>query len=219
MPALAEQEESAEACWARGLSRLHPFWMLRHLSNNAHAILASELRARGDGACFGGATAGVQALGAALRALEAGSVDAAVVIAYDRLLAPEALLDARRRGVRGAAGEAAAAIVLRSSGTIALDAACRADPAPLESGEPRPAAAALIADRLARGARIADDGAWLEAACGRVGAATGLVQAIAWAWLLRNGTLPSGESTSERAAVALSGGAPGLAAAVRVEAA
>ena len=57
----------------------------------------------------------------------------------------------------------------------------------------------------------------MTTAFGSLGAATGVVQAIAWSTLLRLGRLPSGEPTRERAVVALSGGAPGLMAGVRVE--
>jgi len=134
MEALAGQRPEQTGTWERGFQRIHPYWMLKHLSNNAHALLATEVSARGDGATYGGATAGAQALTAAIRALEAGSVDAAVVFAYDSLLEPETLVDLAARGVATAAGladltapydahargfvpgEAAAALVLRRPG-------------------------------------------------------------------------------------------------------
>lgn len=131
MEALAGQRPEQTGTWERGFQRIHPYWMLKHLSNNAHALLAADVSARGDGATYGGATAGAQALTAAIRALEAGSVDAAVVFAYDSLLEPETLVDLAARGVATAAeladltapydtkargfvpGEAAAALVLQ----------------------------------------------------------------------------------------------------------
>ena len=41
MAALVRQDDSGADAWARGLGQIHPFWMLRHLSNNAHALLAT----------------------------------------------------------------------------------------------------------------------------------------------------------------------------------
>ncbi len=98
MPALARQAPDAERAWERGLYLLHPFWMLQHLSNNAHALAAVELGARGDGLLLAGANAGAQALGAAGRALACGAIDAAVVVAYDTLLEPETLVELATRG-------------------------------------------------------------------------------------------------------------------------
>ena len=41
MPALARPgSRTARDAWERGLQLLHPFWMLQHLSNNAHALAA-----------------------------------------------------------------------------------------------------------------------------------------------------------------------------------
>src|SRR5262245_19460213 len=98
MPALAHQNPDGDGAWERGLTLLHPFWMLQHLSNNAHALSAEELGARGDGLLLAGANAGAQALAAASRALLAGSVDAAIVVAYDTLLEPETLIELANRG-------------------------------------------------------------------------------------------------------------------------
>jgi 3-oxoacyl-(acyl-carrier-protein) synthase len=92
MPALHAQRDDGRDAWKRGLALLHPFWMLQHLSNNAHALAAEELGARGDGLTLAGANAGAQALGAAARALEVGAVDVAVVVAYDTLIEPETLV-------------------------------------------------------------------------------------------------------------------------------
>lgn len=134
MPALARQEPNGARAWERGLNLLHPFWMLQHLSNNAHALAAAELGASGDGLLLAGANAGAQALGAAARALACHAVDAAIVVAYDTLLEPETLVELATRGACvnpvgrppgapygvGAAGfvpgEAAAAVVLERLG-------------------------------------------------------------------------------------------------------
>jgi 3-oxoacyl-(acyl-carrier-protein) synthase len=107
MPAFEQQRADAHEVWQRGLTLLHPFWMLQHLSNNAHAIAAQELQARGDGATYGGANAGVQALSAAIRALALGVVDVALVVAYDTLNEPEMLVELAARGVLTPAGTGA----------------------------------------------------------------------------------------------------------------
>ena len=131
LKALANQAEDGADAWARGLRDIHPYWMLRHLSNNVHAISAMELGLRGEGATYGGATGGAQAIAAAARALMAGAIDAALVVAYDSLLEPETLVElgARRaatletepskiapaydaRAAGCVPGEAAAALVL-----------------------------------------------------------------------------------------------------------
>src|SRR4029077_17320164 len=108
MPALARQtipgdgdiDGTADGAqlWERGLKLLHPFWMLQHLSNNAHALSAAELGARGDGLTLARANAGAEALAAASAALEVGAVDAALVVAYDTLLEPETLVELATRG-------------------------------------------------------------------------------------------------------------------------
>jgi len=49
LPALEAQQPDFAGSWERGLKRLPPFWMLHHLSNNAHALLAADLAAKGDG--------------------------------------------------------------------------------------------------------------------------------------------------------------------------
>lgn len=128
MPALARQQTDGTRAWERGLKLLHPFWMLQHLSNNAHALAAEEFGARGDGLTVAGANAGAQALESAARALAVGAVDAAVVVGYDSLVEPETLVElAMRGGFVGAGppvapydraamgfipGEAASAVVL-----------------------------------------------------------------------------------------------------------
>jgi 3-oxoacyl-(acyl-carrier-protein) synthase len=96
MPAFVEQVSETTQCWQRGLHLLHPFWMLQHLSNNAHAIAAQELGARGDGATYSGGNAGAQAIAAAIRALNTASIDTAIVVGYDSLLEPETLVELRQ---------------------------------------------------------------------------------------------------------------------------
>jgi 3-oxoacyl-(acyl-carrier-protein) synthase len=153
MPALANQLDDGSDAWARGLRDVHPYWMLRHLSNNAHALAAAELGLRGEGATFGGATGGAQAIASACRALEDGAVDAALVIAYDSLLEPETLVELGARRAATAAtnnpppayddsaagyvpGEAAAAILLvRDDAPGAMSIAVR-DAADGARGEP-----------------------------------------------------------------------------------
>jgi 3-oxoacyl-(acyl-carrier-protein) synthase len=180
MPAFERQDAGGEGAWARGLTLLHPFWMLQHLSNNAHAIAAQELHARGEGATYGGANAGAQALSAAIRALAVGAVDVALVVGYDSLIEPETLVELAARGACSAhglaqlaapydvaaqgfvPGEAAAAVVLQrpGEGGASLGYVQAIDGADGEKGE---AQAALLARMLRRLARPGDvvDGAGL----------------------------------------------------------
>jgi len=287
--ALETQHDDGADAWQRGLRDVHPYWMLRHLSNNVHALAAIDLRLRGEGATFGGATGGAQALTAAIRALDARAIDAALVVAYDSLLEPETLVElgARRAATLEAdparliapydpsaagfvPGEAAAAVVLVRAdaaavpaGSAIVDAVTVADG---ERGEPSPATLDRLLARLLHHPRAAAtlafvDGAaraWPEldaaeraviaehvppttpltaitAAFGQLGAATSIVQAIAFGELLRRRSLPpiaglqdsstppvNSSLTNARASalgpgVGLSTGAPGLAAAVTVE--
>lgn len=167
MEGLSAQQPEQGGTWERGLKRIHPYWMLKHLSNNAHALLAADLSARGDGATYGGATAGAQALSAAIRALDAGGIDVALVFAYDSLLEPETLVELAARGAATTAdlanlaapydrhargfvpGEAAAALVLRrpgAEGALAiLSAAAGADG---RTSAPEPETLAAVARRL-----------------------------------------------------------------------
>jgi 3-oxoacyl-(acyl-carrier-protein) synthase len=175
MEALSGQQLEQGGTWERGLKRIHPYWMLKHLSNNAHALLAADLSARGDGATYGGATAGAQALSAAIRALEAGSIDVAVVFAYDSLLEPETLVDLAARGAtttgdlanlaapydvhaRGfVPGEAAAALVLQRPGASeALASLSAADGADGHTSEPATETLAAVASRLAQADAVVD---------------------------------------------------------------
>lgn len=111
---MARQAEDGSAPWERGLGRVHPYWMLRHLSNNAHALVAIEQRACGEGIVLSGANGGAAAIGAAIRTIRAGRLDAALVVAYDTLLQPELLLEGALRGRFQSAvpGEAVAALLL-----------------------------------------------------------------------------------------------------------
>jgi len=196
--AFAEQRDDGDRMWERGLKDVHPYWMLRHLSNNVHALASAELGLRGEGATFGGGNGGAQALAAAIRALHDGAIDAALVVAYDSLLEPETLveLDARGWPAQGLVpGEAAAAVVVVRE----------------RAGAPRLAVRdAAGPEALARCSAAIGDGdrdayAAVAQALGQVGAATALVQAIALAEL------------GAPVAIGLHASAPELASAVRVE--
>lgn len=150
MAALADQHDSGADAWERGLKNVHPYWMLRHLSNNVHALASAELGLRGEGVTFGGEHAGAHAMRSAHRALADGAIDAALVVAYDSLLEPETLVElGERMPADFIPGEAAAAIVLHPSAR-------------------RPA----TGDRAERADRI-------TALMGHLGAATAVVRAIA----------------------------------------
>jgi len=134
LPALAGQDPDGKGAWERGLRRIHPFWMLEHLSNNAHALISIDVRALGEGATFGGAVAGAEAIAAAARALAEGAIDRALVVACDSLITAETLVELAARGAVSAEplerlrapydaracgavpGEAAAALVLGNEG-------------------------------------------------------------------------------------------------------
>lgn len=170
MPALSGQRPDLSDSWQRGFKNLHPFWMLQHLSNNAHALLAQDVGARGDGITVSGANAGAQALAAALRALADRAIDAALVIAYDSLIEPETLIEMAARGAltpaalaelrapydrlaRGAVpGEAAAAIVIErhdEAGSRARATLAVVDAGDGEKAEPGSATLARTVRRLA----------------------------------------------------------------------
>ena len=173
LKALEHQRDDGAGAWERGLRDVHPYWMLRHLSNNVHALAAMDLGLRGEGATFGGATGGAQALASAARALHAGAIDAALVVAYDSLLEPETLVElgARRAATRATdiaraalpydpraagfiPGEAAAAIVVvRGVPAKVLDVPPMAilhviDGGDGERDEPTPATLARVLSRL-----------------------------------------------------------------------
>ncbi|NUQ75846.1 MAG: hypothetical protein HUU21_20070 [Polyangiaceae bacterium] len=179
-PALASQQPDGALAWDRGFRLLHPFWMLRYLSNNVHALLAAELGARGEGVCFGGANAGAQALVAACRALEVRAVDVALVVAYDSLIEAETLVELGARGelVRldrpslappysllacgFVPGEAAGALVLErkeGAGNRALALLSAFDATDGQDGEPLAATIARAAEAVAQGDSIVDGAA------------------------------------------------------------
>jgi malonyl-ACP decarboxylase len=154
--------------------------MLQYLSNNAHGLLAADVRALGEGMVFGGGNAGAQALGSALAALECGAVDAALVVAYDSALELEALVELAARGwatpdrlpdvkppyARRAngfvPGEAAAAVVLQrpsTAGSRALALLEAADGADGQPGQPRACTLRSVAARVARHDPILDGAA------------------------------------------------------------
>lgn len=196
--AFVAQRDDGERMWERGFKDVHPYWMLRHLSNNVHALASVDLDLRGEGATFGGGNGGAQAIASASRALHDGAVDAALVVAYDTLLEPETLAELAARGSTIVPGEAAAAIVLvrERAGFPRLRARDTGGPGAL-------ARCAAFADGLY------DDGS-IVAAMGSLGAATAVVQAIALAEIVR---------TNVPRAMALATSAPQLASAVIVEAA
>lgn len=200
--AFAEQREDGERMWERGLQSVHPYWMLRHLSNNVHALASAELDLRGEGATFGGGNGGAQAMASAIRALNAGAIDGALVVAYDSLLEPETLVElgARNWQAQGLVpGEAAAAIVLvRDDGS-------RVDARHVVSVRDAAGRDALARCSAAIGDGDRDAYVAIANALGQLGAATALVQAIALAEV----RLPS--------AIGLHSSAPELASAVRVE--
>jgi 3-oxoacyl-(acyl-carrier-protein) synthase len=177
MPALADQRADLTDSWNRGFKNLHPFWMLEHLSNNAHALLAQDIGARGDGVTFSGSNAGASALAAAQRALREHAADRALVIAYDSLIEPETIVEMAARGALTTRelqdlsapydqraggmvpGEAAAALVLEraeEAGERAWSFVSAADAADGERREPRIETIARLAARSADGDRIVD---------------------------------------------------------------
>lgn len=180
LPALVAQADDGLGTWERGLRLIHPFWLLRHLSNNAHAITAADRRALGEGATFGGEIAGAHALVAASAALEDGAVDAALVFAYDSLLAPDALLGVAERGACTRAalaslrapydeaasgfvpGEGAVALVVERAADAGARALALVDAAVLgdaATDEAEAATVARAAERVARDDRVVDGAA------------------------------------------------------------
>lgn len=194
MAALAGQRDDGQGAWDRGLRDVHPYWMLKHLSNNVHALASAELGLRGEGATFGGGNAGAQAIAAAARALWDGAIDAALVVAHDSLLEPETLVELgeRRAATHATAaalvaspydtraagfvpGEAAAALVLvRAQGATGPYAIIEAvDTADGEPAEPRAETVGRVV------AQLGDTGA---GAGGVTGAVTGAVDGASRAW-------------------------------------
>jgi len=183
MPVLERQEGDGRAtdAWARGFSLLHPFWMLFHLSNNAHALLSIDLGAKGDGVTTSGSTAGAQAIRAAEIALATGSVDAALVFAYDSLVEPETILSLGASGALTEAsspadivapyderasgfvpGEAAAALLLERAEDAGERTLARVSAAATADGSaafPAPERIAALAAEIAAGVAIVDGAA------------------------------------------------------------
>lgn len=171
MPALEGQRDEGSGAWDRGLRLLHPFFMLQHLSNNAHALIAADVGARGEGVTFGGASAGAQALCAAARAIEAEAVDAALVVVYDSLIEPETVVELAERGAATPAGlpllaspydaradgivpgEAACAVVLEPRGRAGSRALVYVDAADAADGTPGAVRAETIGHVVARVSR------------------------------------------------------------------
>ena len=139
LPALANQTDTFEDSWQRGLRRLHPFWMLQHLSNNAHALLSKDIDARGEGGTYGGANAGAQALSAAIWSLHANAIDAALVVAYDSLIEPETVVELTARGAatQSQLGELVAPYSARANGFVPGEAAAAAVLSRAGGHEPR----------------------------------------------------------------------------------
>jgi hypothetical protein len=201
---LEQQSVDGENAWERGLRDVHPYWMLRHLSNNVHALASVDLALRGEGATFGGATGGAQAIAAAARALEDGAIDAALIVAYDSLLEPETLVELGAKQVAFVPGEAAGAlVVVRTADAPASLRVAAADGGDGERDEPSPAAI----DRVMRAVNAGSPDTSITDALGQLGAATSVIQTIALGAMLPPDSVAFGVST----------GAPGLVAAVRVE--
>jgi 3-oxoacyl-[acyl-carrier-protein] synthase II len=182
MAALAGQQDGGERAWERGLRDVHPYWMLRHLSNNVHALASIELELRGEGATYGGATGGAQALAAAARSLEDGAIDAALVIAYDSLLEPETLVElaARRASAASSPGELAAPYDERAAGYVPGEAAAAL--VLVRAGEASSPLALVEAIAAGDGARGEPDAAAIKRAAARLGGGAGLVDGAARAW-------------------------------------
>lgn len=182
MPALKDQRDDLQDSWQSGFRRIHPYWMLQHLSNNTHALLSKDVDARGEGVTFGGANAGAQAMAAAQRALADHAIDAALIVAYDSLIEPETVVEMAARGAaatcpldelrapydraaNGAVpGEAAAALVLEPIDTAARRALAYVsanDGAGATADLADTRALAAIAGQVARGDERVLDGAGL----------------------------------------------------------
>ena len=110
---VAMRDQRGGPPWAEGLGKVHPYWMLRHLSNNAHALIAQSLGAKGEGTTVSGPTGGAGALAAAIRALQTGRLEVATVVAADSLLQPELLLEGAVTGRWASSFPAEAAIAVR----------------------------------------------------------------------------------------------------------
>jgi hypothetical protein len=210
-PAMAEQVADGTAAWARGLSRMHPLWMLRYLSNAAHAIIAAELGAVGDGATFAGPASAASALVAAIAAFEAGTIDHALVVALDDACADEVAVELAARRPALVPGAGVAAVVLaRATGGVQLAAVDGVDP---EHAEPSPAAVAEVRGRLPG----ADRDVAFSSATGWLGAAGLLVDTIVAAELLRTGWPSALAPGAPRSVTITAAASPGQIGVVRLE--
>jgi hypothetical protein len=209
MPAMAEQQPGGVGAWRRGLSRMHPLWILRYLSTGASGLIAAELGARGDGAVFAGPAAAASALAAAEQAIAAGAIDQAIVVAADTLVAPEVRVElARRRPDVVPGAGVVAAVVSAAPGGAALDAADGVD----SSLEPSPAAIARVRERLPAGGRERS----FARSTGHLGAAGLLCDAVIaahFAWV----GWPAALDTAGTTSICVGAGAPGQVGIIRVE--
>jgi 3-oxoacyl-[acyl-carrier-protein] synthase II len=202
LPVLQSQQADFADSWQHGLKQLHPFWMLQHLSNNVHALLAKDLNARGEGFTFGGANAGAQAIEAACAALAAKSIDAALVVAYDSMIEPEVLVQWDGDSVPS---EAAAAMMLTESDHLHIQVSAISGSLRAMKIEPN---TLIDSPQNSRFDTIATIGA--------VGAATSVVQAALWWQLLKN-DLPHPANVGNDV-TCLAVGTPGLLGVVRLSA-
>jgi hypothetical protein len=171
-PAMAEQHVDASRAWQRGLARMHPLWALRFLSNGAHALIAAELGAVGDGATFSGPASAASALVAAELALADGTIDHAIVVALDDLTTAEAATELASRHPTCVPGAGVVAIVVAArSGATQIRAVDGIDP---EHAEPAAAAIAAVRARLPR----AEADVSYAARTGWLGAASLLLDAV-----------------------------------------
>lgn len=188
MPAFANQSDDLRTdSWKRGFRRIHPYWMLQHLSNNTHALLSRDVDARGEGVTFGGANAGAQALAAAGRALWDGAIDAALVVACDSLIEPETVVEMAARGAAATCDLRAlrsaydryptAAVPAEAAAAIVLERASFARTG--KGGGERAALAYLCAEDGADGARGFPGADTLEAVVCQLAAAARVIDGAA----------------------------------------
>lgn len=203
-PAMAEQTADATSSWTRGIGRLHPLWMLRYLSNAAHGLVAAELGLVGDGATFAGAAAVASALEAADRALEDGTIDAALVLALDDVASDEAALELEARNPALVPACAIAAVVVTR---VADDAMLVVDAVDGVAHELEPSAEAIAAvrSRLAPADRQVD----VRSHVGWAGTAAPLVDLLVAARQIAERSYTSASITAA--------GVPGQIGAMRIE--
>jgi hypothetical protein len=219
-PAMAEQVADGEGAWRRGLSRMHPLWMLRYLSNAAHAIIAAELGAVGDGATFAGPAAVASALVAAAAAFDAGTIDHAIVVALDDTTADEVAIELHARHPGRIPGSGVAALALahgtldrprgRTAGCVHVDAADGVDP---DHAEPSLAAVAEVRNQVPPAERDVT----FSLTTGWLGAAGPMVDAIVAAEIMRTGWPARLDLGAPRSVTITAADSPGQIGIVRVE--